>query len=75
MYFIVKIQTSIICIRNICVNNFLSFFFYSSEYKSPDPPRIILDKLELKGYKVLAMSGIGQTCVWTLHKPPEFLAS
>ncbi|KFM72873.1 GTP cyclohydrolase 1 feedback regulatory protein, partial [Stegodyphus mimosarum] len=43
------------------------------EYRCSDPPRVILDKLELKGYKVIAMAGIGQTCVWTLGKPPEFL--
>ncbi|KAJ8308601.1 hypothetical protein KUTeg_013475 [Tegillarca granosa] len=43
-------------------NNFM-------EYKTPDPPRIVLDKLEQKGYKVLCMTGIGQTCIWTLHKP------
>ncbi|XP_054717490.1 GTP cyclohydrolase 1 feedback regulatory protein-like [Uloborus diversus] len=41
------------------------------EYRSKDPPRIVLDKLELKGYKVIAMAGIGQTCIWTLNKPPD----
>ncbi|GFS89919.1 GTP cyclohydrolase 1 feedback regulatory protein [Nephila pilipes] len=42
------------------------------EYRSSDPPRVLLDKLELRGYKVIAMAGIGQTCIWTLNKPPEF---
>ncbi|XP_015928345.1 GTP cyclohydrolase 1 feedback regulatory protein [Parasteatoda tepidariorum] len=42
------------------------------EYRSADPPRVILDKLELRGYRVVAMAGIGQTCIWTLNKPPEF---
>ncbi|GBN19205.1 hypothetical protein AVEN_6408-1 [Araneus ventricosus] len=44
----------------------------NKEYKSPDPPRVLLDKLELRGYRVVAMAGIGQTCIWTLNKPPEF---
>lgn len=39
------------------------------EYRSEDPPRIVLNKLEEKGYRVVAMAGIGQTCIWTLHKP------
>ncbi|KAG8188550.1 hypothetical protein JTE90_007158 [Oedothorax gibbosus] len=43
-----------------------------SEYICKDAPRVVLDNLELRGYKVIAMAGIGQTCIWTLHKPPEF---
>lgn len=39
------------------------------EYRTEDPPRTVLNKLELMGYRVVAMSGIGQTCIWTLHKP------
>ncbi|XP_064621133.1 GTP cyclohydrolase 1 feedback regulatory protein-like [Lineus longissimus] len=39
------------------------------EYRTPDVPRVVLNKLELHGYQVVCMSGIGQTCVWTLHKP------
>ncbi|ESO90063.1 hypothetical protein LOTGIDRAFT_192160 [Lottia gigantea] len=42
-------------------NNFL-------EYKTQDPARIVLNKLEMKGYRVVGMSGSGQTCIWTLHK-------
>lgn len=38
------------------------------EYRTDDPPRIVLNKLEQRGYIVVAMAGIGQTCVWTLHK-------
>ncbi|XP_075723572.1 GTP cyclohydrolase 1 feedback regulatory protein isoform X2 [Rhipicephalus microplus] len=38
------------------------------EYRTDDPPRTVLNKLELMGYRVVAMSGIGQTCIWTLHK-------
>ena len=44
-------------------------FHYSLEYKSPDPPRIILDKLDKLGYTLVTTCGIGQTCIWTLHKP------
>lgn len=43
-------------------NNFL-------EYRTQDAPRIILNKLEKRGYKVVSTTGIGQTIVWTLHKP------
>eukprot|EP00088_Acartia_fossae_P015671 TRINITY_DN18625_c0_g1_i3.p1 TRINITY_DN18625_c0_g1~~TRINITY_DN18625_c0_g1_i3.p1 ORF type:complete len:106 (-),score=4.74 TRINITY_DN18625_c0_g1_i3:223-501(-) len=32
-------------------------------------PRDVLNKLELKGYKVVSTSGIGQTFVITLFKP------
>ncbi|XP_074642189.1 GTP cyclohydrolase 1 feedback regulatory protein-like [Tubulanus polymorphus] len=38
------------------------------EYQSEEPPRIILNKLEKLDYKVIAMTGIGQTCVWTCYK-------
>jgi len=31
-------------------------------------PRQVLDKLEIKGYKVISTSGVGQTFVITLHK-------
>ncbi|XP_055335293.1 GTP cyclohydrolase 1 feedback regulatory protein-like isoform X2 [Paramacrobiotus metropolitanus] len=39
------------------------------EYRTPDVPRVVLDKLALRGYRVVTMSGIGQTCIWTLYKP------
>uniref|UniRef100_T2MGS8 GTP cyclohydrolase 1 feedback regulatory protein n=1 Tax=Hydra vulgaris TaxID=6087 RepID=T2MGS8_HYDVU len=38
------------------------------EYRSPHPPRIIMDKLETVGYKVVSCAGCGQTVIWTLHK-------
>jgi hypothetical protein len=41
---------------------------YSSEYRTDDCARIVLDKLEQLGYRVISMTGIGQTCVWLLHK-------
>ncbi|XP_077999731.1 GTP cyclohydrolase 1 feedback regulatory protein-like isoform X2 [Glandiceps talaboti] len=40
-----------------------------SEYQTPDNVRIVLNKLEQKGYKVVSVSGIGQTCIWTMNKP------
>ncbi|BFZ07542.1 hypothetical protein BsWGS_10581 [Bradybaena similaris] len=40
-----------------------------AQYRTDDPPRVVLEKLELRGFKVLAMAGVGQTCIWTLHKP------
>lgn len=47
---------------------FLFIFIYSQEYISQDTVRIILNKLEKRGYKLKAMTGLGQTCIWTLHK-------
>ncbi len=43
-------------------------FFLSSEYRTEDCARIVLDKLETLGYRVISMTGIGQTCIWLLHK-------
>ncbi|KAG9268171.1 GTP cyclohydrolase 1 feedback regulatory protein isoform X1 [Astyanax mexicanus] len=39
-----------------------------SEYHVDEPPRMVLDKLEKIGYKVVTMTGVGQTLVWCLHK-------
>ncbi|GAB1609729.1 GTP cyclohydrolase 1 feedback regulatory protein-like isoform X1 [Argonauta hians] len=39
------------------------------EYRTPDPPRTVLNKLELRGYSMVGMAGVGQTCIWTMHKP------
>ena len=51
-------------------------FFFSKIYRCPDPPRIVLDKLELRGYHVIGMTGVGQTCIWTLYKEiTKFLIS
>ncbi|XP_005109656.1 GTP cyclohydrolase 1 feedback regulatory protein [Aplysia californica] len=39
-----------------------------AQYKTEDPPRIVLDKLEARGYRLVTMTGVGQTCIWTLHQ-------
>ncbi|KAF4083872.1 hypothetical protein AMELA_G00122380 [Ameiurus melas] len=39
-----------------------------SEYYVDEPPRLVLDKLEKLGYRVMTMTGVGQTLVWCLHK-------
>ncbi|KAI5102148.1 GTP cyclohydrolase 1 feedback regulatory protein, partial [Silurus meridionalis] len=39
-----------------------------SEYHVDEPARIVLDKLEKLGYRVVSMTGVGQTLVWCLHK-------
>ncbi|XP_072720865.1 GTP cyclohydrolase 1 feedback regulatory protein isoform X2 [Ciconia boyciana] len=38
------------------------------EYYVNDAPRIVLNKLESCGYRVVSMTGVGQTLVWCLHK-------
>jgi hypothetical protein len=43
-------------------------FSFSSEYRTNNCARIVLDKLEKRGYRVISMTGIGQTCIWLLHK-------
>nr|XP_034967174.1 GTP cyclohydrolase 1 feedback regulatory protein isoform X2 [Zootoca vivipara] len=47
--------------RNMLGNHFW-------EYYVQDAPRIVLDKLEKRGYRVISMTGVGQTLVWCLHK-------
>nr|XP_021153393.1 GTP cyclohydrolase 1 feedback regulatory protein [Columba livia] len=47
--------------RNMLGNHFW-------EYYVNDAPRIVLDKLESRGYRVVSMTGVGQTLVWCLHK-------
>ena len=44
---------------------------YSLEWRTELRPRIVLDLLEKRQYKVVAMTGIGQTCIWTCHIPSE----
>ena len=43
-------------------------FTCSAQYKTDLPPRQVLDRLETKGFKLVAMTGVGQTCIWTMHK-------
>lgn len=40
----------------------------SAEYFVNEPPRVTLNKLESLGYRVVSMTGVGQTLVWCLHK-------
>ncbi|XP_053553858.1 GTP cyclohydrolase 1 feedback regulatory protein [Bombina bombina] len=47
--------------RTVLGNNF-------AEYFVSEPPRVTLDKLEKLGYRVVSMTGVGQTLVWCLHK-------
>ncbi|XP_074005728.1 GTP cyclohydrolase 1 feedback regulatory protein isoform X1 [Numenius arquata] len=47
--------------RNMLGNHFW-------EYYVNDAPRVVLDKLESCGYRVVSMTGVGQTLVWCLHK-------
>ncbi|XP_075701014.1 GTP cyclohydrolase 1 feedback regulatory protein isoform X1 [Rhinoderma darwinii] len=47
--------------RTVLGNNF-------GEYVVNEPPRVTLDKLENLGFRVISMTGVGQTLVWCLHK-------
>ncbi|OCT66396.1 GTP cyclohydrolase 1 feedback regulatory protein [Xenopus laevis] len=47
--------------RTVLGNNF-------SEYYVNEPPHVTLNKLEKLGYRVVSMTGVGQTLVWCLHK-------
>ena len=37
-------------------------------YVCPDPPRVVLNRIEEQGYKVIACTGAGQTVMWTCYK-------
>lgn len=37
-------------------------------YSSPHAARVVLNKLEAVGYRVVTCAGPGQTCIWTLYK-------
>ena len=41
---------------------------HSEVYQTPASPRAVLDKLELRGWKLLTVTGAGQTIIWTLHQ-------
>lgn len=57
--------------KGININMFVSC---SSEYLVDEPPRLVLDKLEKLGYRVVTMTGVGQTLVWCLHKETSGLS-
>lgn len=44
----------------------------SSEYHVDEPPRLVLDKLEKIGFRMVTMTGVGQTLVWCMHKETEW---
>ncbi|GFS22096.1 GTP cyclohydrolase 1 feedback regulatory protein [Elysia marginata] len=46
-----------------------------AQYKTELAPRQVLDRLETKGFRLLAMTGVGQTCIWTLHKEPSTVSA
>jgi hypothetical protein len=53
----------------LCIDFTHSLFIcFSSEYRTEDCIRIVLDKLEARGYRVISMTGIGQTCIWLSYK-------
>ncbi|KAL8618349.1 hypothetical protein ACOMHN_047421 [Nucella lapillus] len=41
------------------------------EYRCEDSPRVVLNKLEKLGYRVICMTGLGQTCIWTLQNEKD----
>ena len=69
--FTVNFYHIIDCVVTRIFQVFSSPFFYSQEFISQDPVRIILNKLEKRGYKLRAMTGLGQTCIWTLQKEDD----
>ncbi|WAR19005.1 GFRP-like protein [Mya arenaria] len=45
-----------------------SILYHSSEYQTEDPPRLVLNKLEQAGYRLVTTTGVGQTCIWTMFR-------
>uniref|UniRef100_A0A8C7FIB0 GTP cyclohydrolase 1 feedback regulatory protein n=3 Tax=Oncorhynchus TaxID=8016 RepID=A0A8C7FIB0_ONCKI len=44
-----------------------------SEYHVDDSPRLVLDKLEKIGFRVVTMTGVGQTLVWCMYKETDYI--
>ncbi|TKR60220.1 hypothetical protein L596_027503 [Steinernema carpocapsae] len=44
-----------------------------AEYVTDLHPRLVLNRLATYGFRVVTMSGIGQTCVWTCVRESESL--
>ena len=49
------------------------FPVHSREYRTTDVPRLVLNKLEERGYNVVGVTGLGQTMVWTLFKSRDII--
>lgn len=71
LYVLNKVSES----QKMCVYSTITLCLcsFSSEYHVDDPPRLVLDKLEKVGFRVVTMTGVGQTLVWCLHKETESL--
>eukprot|EP00112_Aurelia_sp_Birch-Aquarium-sp1_P017479 Seg4057.2 transcript_id=Seg4057.2/GoldUCD/mRNA.D3Y31 product="GTP cyclohydrolase 1 feedback regulatory protein" protein_id=Seg4057.2/GoldUCD/D3Y31 len=41
------------------------------QYQCSHPPRIVLDRLEIMGYSLVSVCGVGQSIIWTMNKPIE----
>ncbi len=61
---VVKQQTS----TKVCFN-YLYIAYCSREWRTDLVPRVCLNRLEKRGYHVTSMTGVGQTCIWTLFRP------
>ncbi len=51
------------------VFNYLCIAYCSREWRTDLVPRVCLNRLEKRGYHVTSMTGVGQTCIWTLFRP------
>lgn len=44
---------------------------FSMEWRTEECARIVLDRLEKRGFHTITMTGVGQTCIWTCHRPDD----
>lgn len=52
----------------LCANKITEPGNNFSTYLTDLNPRRVLDLLEKRGFRLVGMSGMGQTCVWTMWK-------